>query len=167
VSLKQLAEVSEQDVKTTEKLVRCLKDKYETAARGVCLLEVDGAFQMCSNPKYYDSVKKLFAAKQMKPLSTAALETLAIIAYKQPITKGQIEDIRGVDAGHAVNRLLELGLVAEKGRLNAPGKPLLFGTSELFLKHFGLLNLKELPPLSQDTERLKEEALGEISTLIE
>ena len=100
-------------------------------------------------------------------LSTTLLETLAIIAYKQPVTKGQIEEIRGVSADHAVNRLVEYGLVKEEGRLDAPGKPILFGTSDEFLRYFGFNSLNNLPVSNTDLEQLRIEAEAEIGAITE
>ncbi|MDO5389326.1 MAG: SMC-Scp complex subunit ScpB, partial [Clostridia bacterium] len=98
-------------------------------------------------------------------LSTTLLETLAIIAYKQPVTKGQIEDIRGVSADHAVNRLVEYGLVCERGRLDAPGKPILFGTTDEFLRYFGFSSIENLPVSEADTEQLRLEAEAEVEAI--
>lgn len=145
VPLPKLAAVIEQDSKTTSQILQALADKYSAENRGFLIIQVDNAFQMATNPLYSQAVQDFFQVPQKNNLTQALLETLAIIAYKQPVTKGQIEEIRGVSAEHAVNRLLEYGLIMEKGRLDAPGRPILFVTSEEFLKHFGLKNLEELP----------------------
>ncbi len=147
--LKALAAAISQDMPTTKALLSGLGEKYTAHNRGLFLLEMDGAYQLSTNPKFFEYIQKAYAVEDKKPLSPALLETLAIVAYKQPITKGQIEEIRGVNADHAVNRLLACGLVTEKGRQDAPGKPILFGTTEDFLKHFGLKSLKDLPVIRE------------------
>lgn len=162
VPLHALADATGQDEKTAKRLALSLADKYDAEKRGVTIVEVDGAVQMCSNPIYYEYVQKAAQCGSKKPLSQASLETLAIIAYKQPVTKGQIEEIRGVDAGHIVNKLLEYGLITERGRADIPGKPLMFGTTEPFLQYFGLTDLGQLPPLDDDYDQLKREVEEEI-----
>jgi segregation and condensation protein B len=98
---------------------------------------------LCTNPKYHGYAKNLLPAAQKRPLTMPLLETMSIIAYRQPVTKAVIEEIRGVNADHAVNKLMEYGVVNEFGRLDAPGKPILFGTSEGFLRYFGLKTVEE------------------------
>lgn len=165
VSLQALAAATDQDEKTAKLLITGLADQYAAEKRGVSITEVGGAYQMCTNPAYFEHVQKAVQIGRKKPLSQAALETLAIIAYKQPITKGQIEEIRGVDAGHIVNKLLEYGLITERGRHDAPGKPIMFGTTDMFLQYFGLTNLGQLPALDSDFERLKREVEEEFQLL--
>ena len=157
VNVKDLAAAIEADVKTARALIISMMDKYSAERRGIMIVETDNAFQMCTNPLYFDQISSMYKTSAAKPLSQGLLETLAIIAYKQPVTKGQIEDIRGVNADHAVNRLLSLGLVAEKGRQDTPGRPILFGTSDTFLRTFGLANLGQMPPLRGDYEVMKAE----------
>ncbi len=147
VLLKQISKVIEQDPITTQKILYRMQEEYEKQGRGIQIIELDGAFQMCTKPQYFEYIQKLYETPQKFTLTQALLETLAIIAYKQPITKVQIEDLRGVSCDHVVNRLLEYGLVCEVGRLDAPGRPLLFGTTEEFLRYFGFRSLEELPNL--------------------
>jgi segregation and condensation protein B len=147
VPLSRLAAAIRQDTGTTRKIALSLSDKYGADNRGVSIIEADGAFQMCTSRACYEYVRALFNAPRKRALTQALLETLAIIAYKQPVTKAQIEEIRGVSADHAINRLMEYGLVTEKGRLDAPYKPILFGTSDEFLKYFGLINIGAMPEL--------------------
>lgn len=144
VPVSRLAETLGCDIPTTRNLLLHMSESYEHENAGLRLLEVDDAFQLCTNPEYYDYVQKLLQRPLRKSLTQPLLETLSIVAYKQPVTKGVIEEIRGVNADHAVNKLLEYGLITEKGRLDAPGKPILFGTSEDFLRFYGLRNLDEL-----------------------
>ena len=152
VQLREIAKVVELDTRTVRLILDNLICKYEAERRGITVTQIDGAYQMCTNPQYYEYVKKVFVNTRKKPLTPAILETLAIIAYKQPVTKAQIEYIRGVDADHCVNKLVEYSLVTECGRSEAPGKPVLFATTGEFLKHFGINNLGQLPVLETDAE---------------
>jgi segregation and condensation protein B len=124
-----------------------LKEEYEVQDRGIQMVEIDNCFQLCTNKKNFPFLEKLCTPVQKKRLTQAALEVLAIIAYKQPITKPEIEEIRGVKCDKAINTLLERGLIVEKGRLEKIGRPILYETTETFLKQFGLTSLKELSPL--------------------
>jgi segregation and condensation protein B len=114
-------------------------------------MEAEDAFRLCTNAEYSEEVRRLLQKPLRKPLTQPLLETLSIIAYKQPVTKGVIEEIRGVNADHAVNKLLEYGLIIEKGRLEAPGRPILFGTSEDFLRVYGLTRVEELFALAGES----------------
>lgn len=145
VTVGELAGVLEQDEDTTRKLVHQMMDKYASEERGVQIIELDDAFQMCTKPETYDAIIKLTHQPKKHVLTDVMLETLSIIAYKQPVTRAVIEQIRGVSSDHAINRLVEYGLVCEAGRLDAPGRPILFGTTEEFLRTFGLKSQEELP----------------------
>jgi len=140
-----------------------MMDKYEADDRGVRIIELDGAFQMCTKKEMYEYLIRIAKQPKRHVLTDVLLETLSIIAYKQPVTKLEIEKIRGVKSDHAVNKLVEYNLVEEKGRLDAPGRPLLFGTSEEFLRRFGIQSTQELPNLdSEQIETFKAEAEEEI-----
>ena len=165
IKVSDIANALEIDTKTTRSLIDNLACKYNSERRGISVVEVSDSFQMCTNPHYYDYVKKGLNNTRKKPLTPALLETLAIIAYKQPITKPQIEHIRGVNADHTVNKLVEYALVTENGRANTPGRPVLFVTTGEFLKHFGITNLSQLPALEDNYDTLQTEALAEIETL--
>lgn len=149
VSLTDIANALNMDKSTTRAVIRALSDKYVTQKRGLRIIELDNSFQMCSAPECFEYVSSLCKIPRQQFMTQALLETLSIIAYKQPVTKAQIEEIRGVNADHAVNRLVERGLVCEVGRLDAPGKPLLFGTTKEFLRYFGLRSPKDLPVLEE------------------
>lgn len=164
VSVKNIASATEQDEKTINTVINNLSDKYLYEKRGFNIIQVGEGYQMCTNPDYYDYIKKLFQAPVRKTLSSTLLETLAIIAYKQPITKAQIEEIRGVSADHAVNKLVEYNLVCEKGRQDAPGRPILFGTTDEFLRYFGFSTLDNLPISMADEEQLRIEAEEEVAS---
>ena len=150
VETSRLAAAIDQDVATTGKLIRNMMDKYNSQDRGIKIIELENSFQMCTKPEYYENLIKVAAQPKLHVLSDAALETLSIIAYKQPVTRLEIEQIRGVKCDYAVNKLLEYNLIQELGRLDAPGRPILFGTTEEFLRSFGLSSVEELPIISPD-----------------
>ena len=154
----KLADAIEQDVDTTVKIVHNLMDKYESENRGIRIIELENSFQLCTKQEVCSQPRRY-------TLTDAALETLSIIAYKQPVTKIEIENIRGVNSDRAVSKLVELGLVKEVGRLDAPGRPMLFGTTEDFLRSFGVQSIDELPTISEDmVEQYKEEAELELAS---
>lgn len=163
VELSKIAYAIGHDENTTKKVIRQLMDKYEAEERGICIIELDGAFQMCTKKEMYEYLIRIAKQPKRYVLTDVLLETLSIIAYKQPVTKLEIEKIRGVKSDHAVNKLVEYNLVEEKGRLDAPGRPLLFGTSEEFLRRFGIQSTQELPNLNtEQIEIFKAEAEEEI-----
>lgn len=162
VETAKLAAAIEQDVPTTVKLIHNLMDRYEAEDRGIKIIELGDSFQLCTKPETYEYLIKVAAQPKKQVLTDVLLETLSIIAYKQPITKQEIEGIRGVSCDHAVNKLVEYGLVDEVGRLDAPGRPILFGTTESFLRSFGVRNMDELPVISPDkVEDFRKEAESE------
>ncbi len=126
-----------------------LHNRYSAEDSGICLLKLDSKYQLCSKKEYIDAVRSVLDLKRNAPLSQAAFEVLAIVAYNQPITKPYIEQIRGVDCSGVVNTLCQRGLVEEKGRLDVPGRPVLYGTTPDFLRCFSLNSLDELPELPQ------------------
>ena len=163
VDLKRLAELVEDTPVNTKKLIYEMKDKRDKENRGISIIELEDAFQMCTKAEMYEYLIKIAKTSRKYVLSNTVLETLSIIAYKQPVTKLDIEKIRGVNCDHAVNRLVEFNLVKELGRLDAPGRPLLFGTTEQFLRSFGVKSLEELPELNPvQIEEFKEQAEQEI-----
>ena len=148
---------------TTRKIIYNLMDKYQTEDRGIKIIELDNAFQMCTKPEMYDYLIKVASQPKRQVLTEVMLETLSIVAYKQPVTRAEIEGIRGVKCDHAVNKLIEYNLITEVGRLDAPGRPLLFGTTEDFLRKFGVQSLEDLPEISNDKyEDFKSEAEEEV-----
>ncbi|MBR1735805.1 MAG: SMC-Scp complex subunit ScpB [Firmicutes bacterium] len=158
--IRSIAEAIGEDTAKCKKLIDGLSEKYISEKRGIKIIELENSYQMCTNPDFFDEIKNVCAVERKKTLSPTLLETLAIIAYKQPITKGQIEAIRGVNADHAVNSLVKLGLVCEKGRLDAPGRPILFATTDEFLRFFGISGLGELPDMNKPTEEEKNNTSG-------
>ncbi|MCI8410216.1 MAG: SMC-Scp complex subunit ScpB [Lachnospiraceae bacterium] len=163
VEVERIAAVIEHDTDTTKKIIRGMMDKYDVEDRGIQIIELEDSYQMCTKAEMYESLVRIAHIPKKHVLTDVLLETLSIIAYKQPITKVEIEAIRGVKCDHAVNKLVEYELVEEVGRLDAPGKPILFGTSEEFLRSFGIGSIEELPIPNQDkVENFKQEAEEEI-----
>lgn len=163
VELSKIAYAIGHDERTTEKIIHQMMDKYDAEDRGIRIIELDGSFQMCTKKEMYEYLIRIAKQPKRHVLTDVLLETLSIIAYKQPVTKLEIEKIRGVKSDHAVNKLVEYNLVEEKGRLDAPGRPLLFGTSEEFLRRFGVQSTDDLPNLnSEQIETFKAEAEEEI-----
>ena len=163
VDTMSIARAIEQDKETTRKLIDGLRIRYDEENRGIRLLELEDAWQLCTKKEYYEILIRLASQPKKAVLTDVMLETLSIIAYKQPVTKAEIEKIRGVKSDHAVNRLVEYNLVAELGRLDAPGRPILFGTTQEFLRRFGVSSLAELPEVSTvKMEDFKAEAEAEI-----
>ncbi len=159
VKLKDIAAAIGQDTDTTRKILRQMMDAYEAEDRGIRILELDGAYQLCTKQELYEYLIRVEKQPKSYELTDVLLETLSIVAYRQPVTKLEIEKIRGVKSDHAVNKLVEYDLICEKGRLNAPGRPILFGTTEEFLRRFGLRSIEELPSLNEEQmEAFKNEA---------
>ena len=165
VEAEKIAVAIEHDVDTTVRIIHNMMDKYENEDRGIKIIELEGSFQLCTKEEYYDNLIRICSQPRRYTLTDAALETLSIIAYKQPVTKIEIEKIRGVNSDRSVNKLVELELVKEVGRLDAPGRPMLFGTTEEFLRTFGVGSIDELPVISEDmVEQYKEETEYEIAS---
>lgn len=143
----KLAVVLDTDINTVRNAVADLKAEYDLKKRGFNIIDINDGYQICSRPEYYVYIQEILGEQRNQPLSNAAMEALAIIAYKQPITKGMIEKIRGVNSDSCVNRLYERGLIDECGRLEAPGRPVLYKTTDTFLRCFGLSSPKELPDI--------------------
>ncbi|MCI8852938.1 MAG: SMC-Scp complex subunit ScpB [Lachnospiraceae bacterium] len=162
VETEKLAAAIEQDAGTTKKIVHNLMDKYQAQDRGIQILELEDAFQLCTKKEYYEYLVRVARQPKKYVLTDVIMETLAIVAYRQPVTRLEIEKIRGVKCDHAVNKLVEYGLIEEVGRLDAPGRPILFGTTEEFLRSFGVSSVTELPSLPLDRlAEFQEEAEAE------
>ena len=162
VETSKIAAAIEQDIPTTVKLIHRLMERYDKQDRGIKIIELGDSFQLCTKAETYEYIIRVASQPKKQVLTDVLLETLSIIAYKQPITKQEIEGIRGVSCDHAVKKLVEYGLVDEVGRLDAPGRPILFGTTEAFLRSFGVRNVDELPVISPDkVEVFRKEAENE------
>lgn len=162
VEVVKIASAIGHDEETTRKLIRGMMDRYDKEDRGIRIIELEDSFQLCTKKEMYEYLIRVAKQPRRYTLTEVLLETLSIVAYKQPVTRLEIEKIRGVKSDHAVNKLVEYGLVEEKGRLEAPGRPLLFGTTEEFLRRFSLQSLDELPSVNpEQIEYFKEEAEDE------
>lgn len=148
VKAAKLAAVLNTDIETVTEAVKLLKYNYDTEMRGVMIIDIDDGYQICSRPEYYVYIQEILGEQRRQALSNAAMEALAIVAYKQPITRGQVEFIRGVNSDGAINRLVERDLIEETGRLDAPGRPILYSTTQNFLRCFGLNSPKDLPEVN-------------------
>jgi len=145
VSLKTICEIAEIDKEDALELMGELQEEYRRRRRGLQILEIAKGYQLCTRPEFASYIERLYKPQSSSGLSKAALETLAIIAYKQPITRGEIEMIRGVKVDSSIATLVEKELIKEVGRKDGPGRPVLFGTTPDFLRYFGLKDLKDLP----------------------
>ena len=162
VELSKIAAAIGHDDETTRKLIHNMMDRYNEEDRGIRIIELEDSYQLCTKKEMYEYLIRVARQPRRYALTDVLLETLSIIAYRQPVTRLEVEKIRGVKSDHAVNKLIEYGLVEETGRLDAPGRPLLFGTTEEFLRRFGLQSLDELPSVNpEQIEHFKEEAEDE------
>lgn len=163
VELDKIADTIEHDKETTRKIIRNMMMRYEEEDRGIRIIELENAFQLCTKQEMYEYLIRIAKQPKRHVLTDVLLETLSIIAYKQPVTRLEIEKIRGVKSDHAVNKLIEYNLVTEVGRMDAPGKPLLFGTTEEFLRRFSVQSIDELPIFdAEKLEDFKAEAEDEV-----
>lgn len=163
VELGKIASAIEHDEETTRKIVHQMMDKYQAEDRGIQIVELEDSFQLCTKKQNYDYLIRIAKQPRRYVLTDVLLETLSIIAYKQPVTKLEVEKIRGVKSDHAANKLVEYNLACEVGRLDAPGKPILFGTTEEFLRRFSIQSVDDLPVLNpEQVEHFKSEAEEEV-----
>ena len=161
--LAAVLEMDKQDEDTCRHVIRNMMDRYAGDDRGIQIIELDGAFQMCTKASMYEYLVRIAHVPKKHVLTDVLLETLSIIAYKQPITKLEVEHIRGVKSDHVINKLVEYKLICEVGRLDAPGRPILFATTEEFLRNFGIESLEDLPVVNPEkVEDFKIEAEEEI-----
>ena len=155
----RIAEALEEDVDIIDSVLISLKNKLDEIECGICLVKMDNLYQLCTRQKYADEVRAVLEIKKNAPLSNAAFEVLAVIAYNQPVTKAFIEQVRGVDCSGVIQTLILKGLVEERGRLELPGRPLIYGTTPEFLKCFCVNNLSELPELPDHEDLPKSDEL--------
>ena len=168
VEISALAKAMETEPKVVKDAIEYLKEKYSDKNSGIGIIELEKSVQLCTKKEMYEYLVKIAKAPKKAVLTDSLMETLSIIAYKQPITRLEVEKIRGVNSDHAVNRLVEFGLVQELGRLDAPGRPLLFGTTEEFLRSFGVRSLDELPSIGTvQVEEFKAQAEEEINVKLD
>ena len=161
LELKDIASHLEVSISYAKDVIEELMEDYKFIERGIKLISINGAYQLVTKNEYSDYIQKLLKKNKRQSLSQASLESLAIIAYKQPITRIDIDEIRGVKSESDIQKLVERDLIKEVGRLEVPGRPILYGTTEEFLRQFGLHGLNELPSL--DLFILEEEEALEAS----
>lgn len=167
VPVEKIANVLQLSVGETKKIIHRMMEKYEAQDRGIKIIELEDAVQLCTKAETYESIVRIATQPKKHVLTDVILETLAIVAYRQPVTRLQIEKIRGVKSDHAINKLIEYNLITELGRLDAPGRPLLFGTTEEFLRCFGVQSVEELPTLTpEQIEDFKHEAEEEMNATV-
>lgn len=152
IEIERLAQALEVDELLLEHGLLNLQAKYEEKDSGICLLKLENRYQICSRTEFADDIRKVLEVKKNTPLSQAAFEVLAIIAYNQPVTKSFIEQIRGVDCSGVISSLCQKQLIEEKGRLELPGRPLIYGTTSNFLRCFCLSSLEDLPQIPEKND---------------
>jgi segregation and condensation protein B len=163
VSIAALAEAMEMPEAEIRRALKNLQEKYGEKDRGIRLAFFDGRVQLCTKPETYGRLIRLTSRPHRPVLTQPMLETLSIIAYRQPVTRMEIDQIRGVKSDHAVSRLLDYNLIEEAGRLDTPGRPIVFATTEEFLRSFGISSLAELPAVPEaEKEQFREEAEKEV-----
>lgn len=146
VALDRIAQVLGVRTYAVEEILEQLSEKYNTPNSGIHLLRLENSAQFCTNPAFIQPIREALDLKRNTPLSQAAMEVLAVIAYNQPVTKAFVEQVRGVDCSGVIGSLIQKGLLEERGRLELPGRPLLYGTTDTFLRCFQLASVDELPP---------------------
>ena len=156
LSIDRFSQVFDISPERVVEVMEALSKKLALNDRGVGLVRMENTYQLATKKDYAGYIKKMFDIKRRTPLSPAALEVLAVVAYNQPVTKSFIEQVRGVDCSGVVTTLVEKGLIEERGRLELPGKPLLYGTTKNFLRCFGISDLTELPPLPKNENTSEE-----------
>lgn len=168
IDIKELAKVLELEASDLSKIIDDMVEKYKDENRGIHIVKLENAVQLCTKNEYYDILTKVVNMPQKHSLTDSLMETLSIVAYKQPVTRQEIEAIRGVSCVHAINKLVEYKLIAEVGRLDAVGRPILFGTTEDFLRSFGVTSMDELPVITPDKiEDFRQEAMEEVNIKVD
>lgn len=164
VEIEKLAAVLEETEDTTKQILEEMAKRYRRDESGIELVQFDHAVQLSTKTQLYEYLVKVAKTPRKMTLSNAVMETLSVVAYKQPVTKVEIEQVRGVSCEHAINKLLELDLITELGRMDAPGRPILFGTTEQFLRCFGVQDLSQLPEMDAQQMTLFQQQAEEEAT---
>ena len=159
IEYEKIAEALEIEPDYALSLLMNLGAQLDERGSGICLVRMDNRFQLCTRSEYYDKVRAVLEIKKNSPLSNAAFEVLAVVAYNQPVTKSFVEQVRGVDCSGVMATLCQKGLIEEKGRLDLPGRPLLYGTTPEFLKCFSVSSLDELPELPEREDIPKKQEI--------
>jgi|LSQX01.3.fsa_nt_gb segregation and condensation protein B len=149
VDAKEIAQLLKMDIRSVRKLMKKMISTFDFERRGLQIIMANDTFQLATRPEHSTYIETYIGQERTKGISQAGLETLAVIAYRQPVTKSEIESIRGVKCDYVINSLINRGLIQEAGRMDAPGRPILYCTTDLFLRSFGLTSLEELPPLDE------------------
>ena len=159
VEVTKLADILEIDIETAEKMLGYLSAQYDERNSGIMLIRIENKYQLCTREEYNEEVRKLMEIKKNAPLSNAEFEVLAIIAYNKSVTRSFVEQVRGVDCSGPISSLVQKGLIEEKGRLDLPGRPLVYGTTDRFLRCFSLNSLDDLPelPKSDEVEQITQD----------
>lgn len=166
VDIERLADIVDVDKKSLREILKKMTDNYNYERRGIHLIRMEDSYQLSTRGEYAEYVSRLLDPPRKQNLSNAALEVLSIVAYKQPVTRSSIEHIRGVNCDYIVNRLIERNFIEEKGRLDAPGRPILFGTTTHFLRIFGLSELSELPDFESLGESVEDSEQIEMNEIL-
>lgn len=158
VERSRIAQALEISNAKVDEYISALMDDYKKANRGITIIKLDDSYQMVANKEFAPQVRTVMDLRRNTPLSQAGLEVLAVVAYNQPVTKAFVEQVRGVDCSGVIGSLTAKGLVEEKGRLELPGRPLLYGTTENFLRCFNISSIEELPPLPENDEEKQDKS---------
>lgn len=167
VPLDRIAEALELDKPTTVRLMKSVMDSFHQSVKGIRIVQLENQYQMCTLDEYGEIIRRTLDLRRNAPLSQAAMEVLAVVAYHQPVTKAFVEQVRGVDSSGVIGNLCEKGLLQEQGRLDLPGRPLLYGTTENLLRCLQISSLKELPPLPQSKQEDLDETTEETGFAME
>lgn len=159
IDYERIAEALEIEPEYAEDLLVNLGASLDERGSGICLVKMDSMYQLCTRSEYSDKVRAVLEIKKNSPLSNAAFEVLAVVAYNQPVTKSFVEQVRGVDCSAVMQTLCQKGLIEERGRLDLPGRPLIYGTTAEFLKCFSVSSLDELPDLPEHEDMPKKDEL--------
>lgn len=157
ISIDRIAAVLATDTNTIAEAAEQLKTEYEERLSGICIVRLENKLQMCSSAQYTEYVRLALESRKPPQLTQPAAEVLSIVAYFQPVTKAYIEQVRGVDSGYTISLLQDRGLIEACGRLSVPGRPVLYRTTDIFLRTFGITSLEELPPLPQAEDNTEEQ----------
>jgi segregation and condensation protein B len=149
VPVERLVDALEIDKQTVRRLIAMIEERINIAQGGLCLIRTEDAYQLTTRAEYASYIRRALDIKRNMPLSQAAMEALAVVAYNQPVTRGYIDEVRGVDCAGVMSSLVAKRLIEERGRLEVPGRPILYGTTPDFLRCFGLASLSELPPVEE------------------
>lgn len=151
VEIYRLSEASGVDISTLSSMIKVLNERYNDSGSALCIKRLENSYQICTREEFAPAIRKALETKRNTPLSNASMEALTIIAYNQPVSKSFVEKVRGIDSSSVINNLVEKGLVEEAGRLDVIGRPVVYRTTTIFLRTFGLSSISDLPPIGQTT----------------